>query len=81
MQPTSDDPKREPVASEPLPLDAEGYRALMRHPYGTSEVSESGIDISQLKRNRLMTPEQRIRQMVVYSRFFARVRGTARSRS
>lgn len=46
----------------------------------TAEEAESGVDISQLRANLRMTPEQRLAKMVAAATFFASVRGTVRRR-
>lgn len=43
----------------------------------TAEVDENGVDISQLRRNRQLTPLQRATKMVKAARFFASIRGAA----
>lgn len=45
---------------------------------GTAELAESGIDLSQLRRNLRLTPEERIDRMVQAARFFAELRGALR---
>ncbi len=44
----------------------------------TAEVSESGIDISQLRANLRLTSEQRLEKMVRAANYFASIRGAAR---
>lgn len=70
-------------SDEELPRtpDSDWYQALLRergNPYGTAEVSESGVDISQLRHNLRLTPTERVERMVKAARFFASIRGTAR---
>lgn len=43
----------------------------------TAEVDENGVDISQLRRNRQLTPLQRATKMVKAARFFHTIRGMA----
>ena len=47
--------------------------------YGTAEISESGVDLSQLRRNLRLTPTQRVSRMVEAARFFASIHGIARA--
>lgn len=44
------------------------------YPYGTAEVAESGIDLSQLRNNLRLSPEERLQKMVRYARFFLQFR-------
>jgi hypothetical protein len=46
--------------------------------YGTAEVSESGIDLSQLRRNLQLTPTERVEQMVAFVRAVLPLQGAAR---
>lgn len=43
----------------------------------TAEVDENGVDISQLRRNRQLTPLQRATKMVKAARFFHTIQGMA----
>jgi hypothetical protein len=55
---------------------------LKAYPHGTAEVSESGVDLSQLRNNLRLTPEERLKKMVRYARFFMQFRAdTPRSRT
>lgn len=47
----------------------------------TAEVSESGIDISQLRANLRLTPQQRLEKMVRAANYFASIRGAVRRRT
>ncbi len=44
----------------------------------TAEVGESGIDISQLRANLRLTPQQRLEKMVRAANYFAAIRGAVR---
>ena len=46
----------------------------------TAEEAESGVDRSRLRANLLLTPEERLAQMVAAANFFASIRGTVRRR-
>lgn len=55
---------------------------LRAYPHGTAEVSESGIDLSQLRNNLRLTPEERLRQLVRFVtviRLFHRIGANARA--
>ena len=55
---------------------------LKAYPYGTAEVSVSGIDLSQLRNNLRLTPEERLRQVVKFVaiiRMFHRIGADART--
>ena len=55
---------------------------LQAYPHGTAEVSASGIDLSQLRNNLRLTPEQRLRQVVKFVaviRMFHRIGANART--
>jgi hypothetical protein len=57
---------------------------LNAYPLGTAEVSESGIDLSQLRNNLRLTPEERLRKVVkfvAFIRMFHRVGAYARTNS
>ena len=43
----------------------------------TAEVDENGVDISQLRRNRQLSPLQRATKMVKAARFFSSIQGAA----
>lgn len=45
--------------------------------YGTAEVSASGIDRSQLRRNLRLTPTERVEQMVAFVRIVLPLQGAA----
>ena len=45
----------------------------------TAEIDENGIDLSQLRYNRSLTPTERAIRMVKAARFFVSVRGAARA--
>ncbi len=47
----------------------------------TAEVGESGIDISQLRANLRLTPQQRLEKMVHAANYFASIRGAVRRRT
>ena len=42
----------------------------------TAEEAESGVDVSRLRANLRLTPEQRLARMVAAANFFASIRGT-----
>ncbi len=46
----------------------------------TAEEASNGIDISQLRANLKLTPEQRLERMVAAANFLESVRGAARRR-
>ncbi|HZS93414.1 MAG TPA: hypothetical protein VFA78_01330 [Chloroflexota bacterium] len=57
------------------------YSEIVRsstHGYGTADVSESGIDRSQLRHNLRLTPTERVEQMVAFVRFVAPLQGALR---
>lgn len=59
-------------AEDEVPADNWGLPPgfdLKAYPHGTAEVSESGIDISQLRNNLRLTPEERLQKMVRFARF------------
>jgi len=47
----------------------------------TAEEAPNGIDISQLRANLKLTPEQRLERMVAAANFLESVRGAARRRT
>lgn len=67
-------------AKNPTPEQIEAMLGYTKAHYGTAEVSESGIDISQLRRNRRMTPAQRLDSMLGALRFFDQVQRQNASR-
>jgi len=74
-------PESSRAEDDEIPVDNWGLPPgfnLHPQPYGTAEVSESGVDISQLRNNLRLTPEERIRQMVRFVRFVGRYRGALR---
>ncbi len=59
-----------------LPTDFD----LKAYPHGTAEISASGIDLSQLRNNLRLTPEERLRQVVKFAaviRMFHRIGASA----
>jgi hypothetical protein len=46
--------------------------------YGTADVSPRGFDRSQMRRNRLLTPAERLEQLARAVRFVQSYRGAAR---
>jgi hypothetical protein len=46
----------------------------------TAVEAESGVDISRLRANLRLTPEERLARMVAAANFFASIRGTVRRR-
>jgi hypothetical protein len=55
------------------PTSSEAHRN-----YGTAEVSVSGVDVTQLRRNLRLTPAERVDQMVAFVRIVLPLQGIAR---